>query len=66
VRSANGACPSDYFIRTWTAADECSNVKVVTQTIAAIDTVAPTLIGVLENQVIECTAPSSLMPLRST
>ena len=49
----SAGCP--YTItRTWTATDECGNAASVSQILTVIDTENPVLVGVPENDTIEC------------
>jgi len=48
-----GSCPS-VLERTWTATDDCGNSTSYTQTITIVDTTAPVINNVPENEVVEC------------
>ena len=50
-----GSCPANYIIlRTWTATDDCGNTAMAIQTITVQDTLAPQLIGVPTDTVVDC------------
>jgi len=48
-----GSCPAT-IVRTWSATDDCGNNVTATQTITVIDTTKPTLVGVPDDETIEC------------
>lgn len=51
----NGACQDRYTLtRTWTATDDCNNVRTSSQTVTVQDTKPPVLTGVPANQFVEC------------
>ena len=50
-----GACAGSYsIIRTWIATDDCGNTAIGTQTITVSDAVAPILVGVPTDLVLDC------------
>ncbi len=53
-----GACANNYrLIRTWTATDECGNIRTVTQTLTVQDTTRPTFVGSTPaDATVECSA----------
>ncbi len=53
-----GACVNNYrLIRTWTATDECGNIRTVTQTLTVQDTTRPTFVGSTPaDATVECSA----------
>ena len=48
----DGTCPNEFVItRTWTLSDECENTTTLEQTITVEDTIAPTLVSDLEDEI---------------
>jgi hypothetical protein len=55
TETATSGCP--YTItRTWTATDACGNQSIREQLITVIDTIAPVLVGVPSDTLVECSA----------
>ncbi len=51
----DGDCPQEFTeVYTWTATDDCGNQSVRTFTVNYVDTTAPILIGVPEDDTIDC------------
>jgi len=53
--SSGDGCPL-IITRTWTATDNCGNSTTATQVITVVDTTDPVLIGVPQNQTVDCNA----------
>ncbi|MFN0015997.1 MAG: HYR domain-containing protein [Saprospiraceae bacterium] len=52
----NGVCPNAYtLIRRWTASDNCSNTRSISQRIVVVDNLKPVFTSVPNDQTIECT-----------
>lgn len=49
-----GSCQDRRIIRTWSAMDDCGNTVSISQTITVDDNIAPVLIGVPNDETIEC------------
>jgi large repetitive protein len=50
-----GSCPNNYVMaRTWTITDDCGNSNSQTWTINVTDTEAPSIIGVPEDETLDC------------
>ncbi len=55
ITTTEGDCPSEYEeLRIWTAVDACGNTSQHAQLITVIDDIAPILIDVPEDVVVEC------------
>ncbi|MEQ1746054.1 MAG: T9SS type A sorting domain-containing protein [Saprospiraceae bacterium] len=53
----NGICPNAYTLtRRWTASDNCTNTRSITQRIVVVDNLKPVFTSVPNDQTIECTA----------
>ncbi|MFO1521556.1 MAG: SdrD B-like domain-containing protein [Kiritimatiellia bacterium] len=53
-----GSCPQSYILtRTWTATDDCGNVRTASQAITVQDTTAPVFSGVGDPATIQCDQP---------